>query len=93
VVTRRTSASGSTSRWRNRQAGHYAFNIGALAGRGYEVQLEECVLGGVGRGPFFRIERGNLKASSEGTFPAVTADRLALVAASGMAVFRRCSMP
>ena len=73
---------------RNGQAGHYAFNIGALAGRGYEVQSEECVLGSVGKGPFFRIERGNLKASSETTFPAVTADRLALVAASGMAVFR-----
>ena len=72
----------------NGQAGHYAFNIGALAGRGYEVQSEECVLGGVGKGPFFRIERGNLKASSEVTFPAVTADRLALMAASGMAVFR-----
>ena len=72
----------------NGQAGHYAFNIGALAGRGYEVQSEECVLGSVGKGPFFRIERGNLKASSETTFPAVTADRLALVAASGMAVFR-----
>jgi hypothetical protein len=73
---------------KNGQAGHYAFNIGALAGRGYEVQSEECALGGVGKGPFFRIERGNLKASSETTFPAVTADRLALVAASGMAVFR-----
>lgn len=72
----------------NGQAGHYAFNIGALAGRGYEVQSEECVISGVGKGPFFRIERGNLKASSEVTFPAVTADRLALVAASGMAVFR-----
>jgi predicted ATPase len=72
----------------NGQRGHYAFNIGALAGRGYEVQSEECVLGGVGKGPFFQIERGGLKASSESTFPAVTADRLALVAVSGMAVFR-----
>lgn len=70
------------------QCGHYAFNIGALAGRGYEVQSEECVLGGVGKGPFFQIERGSLKDSSEPTFPAVTADRLALVAVSGMAVFR-----
>ncbi|MCP5230942.1 MAG: AAA family ATPase [Zoogloeaceae bacterium] len=73
---------------KNGQRGHYAFNIGALAGRGYEVQSEECVLSGVGKGPFFQIERGSLKASSEPTFPAVTADRLALVAVSGMAVFR-----
>ena len=70
------------------QRGHYAFNVGALKDRGYEVQTEECVLGGIGKGPFFRIERGQLRASSESTFPAVTADRLALVAASGLAVFR-----
>jgi predicted ATPase len=70
------------------QTGHYAFNIGALADRGYEVQTEECVIEGVGKGPFFQIERGNLRATSESSFPAVTADRLALVAASGLAVFR-----
>lgn len=68
--------------------GHYAFNIGALPGRGYEVQTEECVVGGKGRGPFFRIERGSLRESSESTFPAVTSDRLALVSVSGLAVFR-----
>lgn len=70
------------------QNGYYAFNIGALAGRGYEVQNEECAIGGAGRGPFFQIERGCVKKSSETTFPAVTADRLALVAVSGLAVFR-----
>ncbi len=70
------------------QRGHYAFNIGALAGRGYEVQAEECVIEGVGKGPFFQIDRGELRASSEPTFPAVTADRLALVAASGLTAFR-----
>ena len=70
------------------QRGHYAFNIGALAGRGYEVQAEECVIGGLGLGPFFQIDRGKLRASSEPTFPAVTADRLALVAASGLTAFR-----
>ncbi len=68
--------------------GFYTFNVGALAGRGYEVQTEKCVIVGMGKGPFFHIERGVLKASSEPTFPAVTADRLALVSASGMAVFR-----
>lgn len=70
------------------QAGYYAFNVGALAGRGYEVQAEECVLVGVGKGPFFKLERGKLKASSEATFPSVTSDRLALVSASGLAAFR-----
>jgi predicted ATPase len=70
------------------EQGHYAFNIGALRDRGYEVQTEECVLGGIGRGPFFRIERGTVRDSSEAAFPAVTADRLALVAASGLTAFR-----
>lgn len=70
------------------RAGHYAFSIGALKDRGYEVQEEECVVDGVGRGPHFRIERGTVRATSETTFPAVTADRLALVAVSGLAAFR-----
>jgi predicted ATPase len=73
---------------RNGQSGRYAFNVAALAGRGYEVQTEECVIGGIGRGPYFSLEHGSLKASSEATFPAVTPDRLALVSASGLAVFR-----
>ncbi|MCU7923869.1 MAG: AAA family ATPase [Candidatus Thiodiazotropha sp. (ex Dulcina madagascariensis)] len=70
------------------KCGHYAFNIGALPRRGYEVQTEECVISGVGKGPFYKIERGKLVVSSETPFPAVTADRLALVAVSGMKVFR-----
>ncbi|MFO1432815.1 MAG: AAA family ATPase [Candidatus Competibacteraceae bacterium] len=70
------------------QRGHYAFNVGALKDRGYEVQTEECVLDGIGKGPFFQIGQGTVRASSEATFPAVTADRLALVVASGLAVFR-----
>jgi predicted ATPase len=68
--------------------GYYAFNIGALLGRGYEVQTEECVIGGKGKGPFYKIERGELKESSEDAFPAVVSDRLALVSVSGLAVFR-----
>ncbi len=68
--------------------GHYSFNIGALPGRGYEVQAEECAVNAKGKGPFFRVERGSVVASSEATFPAVTSDRLALVTVSGMAVFR-----
>lgn len=70
------------------ELGHYSFNIGALPGRGYEVQAEECAVSAKGKGPFFRVERGILVESSEATFPAVTSDRLALVTVSGMAVFR-----
>lgn len=68
--------------------GHYAFEVGTRQGLGNEVQAEECVLGGIGKGPFFRVERGTLKRSSESTFPAVTADRLALVSLSGLTAFR-----
>lgn len=75
-------------RLRNGQTGYYAFNVGALSRGGYEVQAEECALGGRGQGPYFHLERGQVKASSEATFPAVTADRLALASASGLAVFR-----
>lgn len=75
-------------RLRDGRSGHYAFNVGALSGGSYEVQAEECVVSGVGRGPFYKLERGQLKASSEASFPAVTPDRLALVSASGLAVFR-----
>lgn len=75
-------------RLRNGQVGRYAFNVGALSGRDYEVQTEACAIGGIGKGPFFRVERGQLRETSEATFPAVTADRLALVSVSGMAVFR-----
>ncbi len=75
-------------RLRSGHNGYYAFNVGALSGRGYEVQTEECVLEGIGRGPFFQLEHGQIKKTSETTFPAVTSDRLALVSASGLAVFR-----
>ncbi len=70
------------------QPGHYGFGIGALKNGGYEVQQEECVISAIGKGPSFRVEKGALRASSESTFPAVTPDRLALVAASGMTAFR-----
>ncbi len=68
--------------------GHYAFGVGSRQEFGNEVQTEECVLGGLGKGPFFKIEKGVLKKSSEATFPAVTPDRLALVSLSGLTAFR-----
>ncbi|TKC82989.1 chromosome segregation protein SMC [Trinickia terrae] len=70
------------------RVGHYAFNIGSLKNRGFEVQTEECSLGGIGSGPYYRIEHGQVKASSEPTLPALTEDRLALVALSGLSAFR-----
>jgi predicted ATPase len=75
-------------RLRDGRKGWYAFNIGALPGGGYGVQYEECVIDGIGKGPFFRIERGLLLDSSEKPFPAVLSDRLALVAVSGSRDFR-----
>ena len=68
--------------------GHYGFDVGALPSRGYEVRNEECVVVAPGRGPHFRITKGQVVASSEPAFPSVTADRLALVAASGLTAFR-----
>ncbi|WP_323029124.1 AAA family ATPase [Castellaniella defragrans] len=68
--------------------GHYVFSIGALTNGGYEVQREECVISGIGKGPYFRIEKGKLRKSSEKTFPAIVSDRLALVAVSGIPAFR-----
>ncbi len=73
---------------RDGRQGHYAFNIGALADRGYEVANEECSIGGKGKGPHYAIERGQVISSSEGTFPALTSDRLALVTVSGFQAFR-----
>lgn len=68
--------------------GLYAFKIGALAGGNYEVQSEKCVIGGRGKGPFFELVRGQVTHTSEQSFPAVAADRLALVGASGLQAFR-----
>jgi predicted ATPase len=69
------------------RSGRYAFSIGASP-HGYEVLAEECAISANGSGPHFRIERGELKKSSESTFPAITPDRLALVSASGLTAFR-----
>jgi len=75
-------------RLRDGRDGWYAFQIGAMPGGGYEVQSEECVIVGSEKGPFFRIAKGRLYDCSETTFPSITSDRLALVAASGFTAFR-----
>ena len=46
------------------QPGYYAFTIAALAGGGYEVLAEKCVIQGTGKGTFFQIDRGCLQGSS-----------------------------
>ncbi len=68
--------------------GHYAFKVGALKNRGFEVQTEELSLRGPGKGPFYRVESGKVVASSEQVVPSLTSDRLALVALSGISSFR-----
>ena len=68
--------------------GYYAFKVGALPEGGYNVQKEECSIGGYGKGPYFKLEHGKPVRSSEENFPAVTSDRLALVSVSGFPVFR-----
>jgi predicted ATPase len=75
-------------RLKDGREGWYAFDIGAMASGGYEVQHERCVIEGIGKGPFFRVAKGRLIDSSESAFPAITSDRLALVAASGFTAFR-----
>lgn len=72
----------------NGERGLYAFAVGALPSSGYEVQREECSIGGNGKGPYFLLEHGKLIKTSETAFPTVTSDRLALVSASGLAAFR-----
>jgi predicted ATPase len=67
---------------------YYALNVGILKDGGYEVQQEECSINAKAKGPFFNIERGQVTSTSEASFPALTKDRLALVAASGLPVFR-----
>lgn len=72
----------------DRRTGHYAFNVAAQQGGSYQIQKEHCAVGGKGQGPYFEVQAGRVRASSESVFPALTADRLALVAASGLAPFR-----
>ncbi|WP_295451183.1 AAA family ATPase [uncultured Thiodictyon sp.] len=72
----------------DRRCGFYAFMVGALKDGGYEVQDEHCVIGRGRTGLAFKLQRGHLLTTSEESFPAITSDRLALVAASGLPAFR-----
>ena len=68
--------------------GHYSFQVAARESGGFEVQTEECCLtSGVGEHSY-RVERGRVVKSSLSLSPAAFADRLYLVAASGLPEFR-----
>lgn len=72
------------------EIGHYAFRIGARPQGGFEVQEEECKIHSahaLGETRFFKVEKGNVVASSE-QGPIAAIDRLYLVNASGLATFR-----
>lgn len=68
--------------------GHYAFNVRAKPAGGFEVQQEECSIGGAGKGPDYLVARGKPERTSEEVFPVSTPDRLALVNAAGLPAFR-----
>jgi predicted ATPase len=69
--------------------GWFSFRVGALPKGRFEVQQEECYLPGPGlRGSFYRLEGGALTDTSEKVMPPIASNRLYLVAAAGLPVFR-----
>jgi predicted ATPase len=72
------------------QMGNYSFQIGAKESGGFEVQTEECKLVNAGRlgEQFYLVEKGRVVRTSVSVAPAAFADRLYLVAASGLPQFR-----
>ena len=70
--------------------GHYAFVVGAMPQRGYEIKSEECyVVPRNGSGShYYRVERGQVRKSTMAPPPTAAADRLYLVTVSGLDAFR-----
>jgi predicted ATPase len=71
--------------------GSYAFRVGARQQGGYEVQAEECVVHPAEIGApaaRYRVEHGEVVATTLPSAPAAASDRLYLVNASGQAPFR-----
>lgn len=73
------------------RAARYAFKIAAVHGRGFRVHQESCEVyassGGVAHA--FKLDGGTITQwTPKSTAPATTADRLFLVAASGLPEFR-----
>ncbi len=72
-------------------AGSYSFTLGARKGGSYEVQSEDCrvTVGELGgEEHYFSVANGRLLRTSEAVAPPVSRDRLYLVAAAGLPVFR-----
>ncbi|MFS8497183.1 MAG: AAA family ATPase [Micromonosporaceae bacterium] len=75
----------------NGYGGRYRYQVGAVRGGDYRVTHEECIVASAewGHGDrYYRVRDGRLEDSSEPTMPAVSDDRLYLVAASGLEPFR-----
>lgn len=75
----------------NGSHGSYMFRIGACKNGGFEVQREECRVYSetdVSDSHYYVVERGVLKESDFQIGPPASCDRLYLVAAAGLPVFR-----
>jgi predicted ATPase len=74
------------------QVGHYAFRVGAKPAGAYEVQSEECRIYASGdplaQPHYFHVQSGTVVDASFSPAPASLADRLFLVAVSGIPEFR-----
>lgn len=66
------------------RAGHYALMMRPSESAGFIISAEECSIGA----DSYQVVDGVLKSSTIMPFPAVSQDRLALVAVSGIPVFR-----
>ena len=73
------------------EIGHYAFQVGAKASGGFEVQNEECVVSNpeqqLGEANFL-VRRGRVITTTARVVPPAVSDRLFLVAAAGLPEFR-----
>jgi predicted ATPase len=73
------------------EVGHYAFQVGAKASGGFEVQNEECVVCNPDRRlgeANFLVRRGRVITTTARVVPPAVPDRLFLVAAAGLPEFR-----
>ena len=69
--------------------GFYAFRVAAQKKGGFEVQQEECLIyRHIMEEAFFKVISGEVKQSHAAIMPPASSDRLYLVAAAGLPVFR-----